>query len=92
LSYSLALAIILVRMHPEREFSNDKVRRRFKFYYGEASKRDLSEGQIPYLRNKWASLSEYIGGVISSRSFYTITTSSTTGGAFSGLIVSRVFW
>jgi len=24
LPYSLALAIILVRMHPEREFSNDK--------------------------------------------------------------------
>ena len=59
LPYSLALVIILLRMYSEREFSNDEVRRKFKFYYGEASKRNLAEGQIPCLWNKWASLSEY---------------------------------
>jgi hypothetical protein len=47
-------------MHPEREFSDDDIKRRFKVYYGEASRRNLSEGQIPFLRNKWASLSEYV--------------------------------
>ena len=47
-------------MHPEREFSDDDIKRRFKVYYGEDSRRNLSEGQIPFLRNKWVSLSEYI--------------------------------
>jgi hypothetical protein len=63
LPYFLALAIIFVRMYFESEFSNDKVRRRFKFYYGKVGKRNLAERQIPYLRNKWASFSEYAGDI-----------------------------
>ncbi|MCD6197344.1 MAG: hypothetical protein J7K15_02055 [Deltaproteobacteria bacterium] len=42
---------LLARMNPEREFSDDDIKRRFKIYYGEDSRRNLSEGQIPFLRN-----------------------------------------
>ena len=51
---------LLVRMQPEAEFSDDKVRIRFQRYYGAASERQLLDGQLPSLRAKWASLSEYV--------------------------------
>ncbi len=51
---------LLVRMHPGTEYMDDEIKRRFKLYYGDDDKRELSQGQIPLFRLKWASLSEYV--------------------------------
>jgi hypothetical protein len=47
-------------MFPGEEYSDDEIKRRFKLLYGDQKERNLSEGQIPYLREKWANLSEYV--------------------------------
>ena len=52
---------LLVRMLPETEFSDAEVRTRFQRYYGADRERQLSDGQIPTLRAKWANLSDYKG-------------------------------
>jgi REP element-mobilizing transposase RayT len=49
---------LLVRMLPETEFSNKDIKQRFESYYGKDRK--FSKGHIPFLRQKWASLSEFI--------------------------------
>ena len=51
---------LLVRMQPGEEFDHEEIKRRFKLYYGDNSKRELQDGQIPLLREKWSSLSEYV--------------------------------
>jgi len=51
---------LLVRMHPGKVYDDDEIKRRFSQYYGEDSRMVLSDGQIPYFREKWESLSEYI--------------------------------
>ena len=51
---------ILVKMHPGGAFSDEEIRKRFKLYYGDDQRRELMEGQIPYFREKWSNLSEYI--------------------------------
>jgi len=51
---------LLVRMHPGKVYDDDEIKRRFSQYYGEDSKMVLSDGQIPYFREKWESLSEYV--------------------------------
>jgi REP element-mobilizing transposase RayT len=51
---------LLVRMHPEAAFSDDDIRTRFHRHYGADSTRQLTDGQIPTLRAKWANLSEYV--------------------------------
>ena len=51
---------LLVRMSPGTEFTDDEIKRRFKLYYGDDNKREISQGQIPLFRLKWASLSEYV--------------------------------
>lgn len=51
---------LLVRMHPGEEYSDEEVKRRFKLYYGDEKKREVQEGPIPFLREKWSSLSEYV--------------------------------
>lgn len=51
---------LLVRMHPGEGVADEEVRRRFGLYYGADSGRVLTEGQLPQLRAKWASLSEYV--------------------------------
>ena len=51
---------LLVRMHPGDENSDEEIKRRFKIMYGDESERKLADGQIPSLRLKWASLSEYV--------------------------------
>ena len=43
---------LLVRMHPEAEFSDADIRARFQRYYGADSIRQLLDGQIPTLRAK----------------------------------------
>jgi len=51
---------LLVKMHPGEEYSDEEIKRRFKIMYGDKSERKLADGQIPSLRLKWASLSEYV--------------------------------
>ena len=48
---------LLVRMHPEDEYSDDEIKRRYKLYFGDDNKRVLGAGQIPYFREKWEDLS-----------------------------------
>ncbi len=49
---------LLVKMIPHDRFSDEDIQNRFEAHYGES--RDFIAGQIPYLRQKLASLSEFI--------------------------------
>jgi putative transposase len=49
---------LLVRMHPGEDQTDEEIKRRFSLYYGKEV--EIREGQIPHLREKWASLSEYV--------------------------------
>jgi len=51
---------LLVRMHTGEGVTDDEIRVRFRRYHGPESQRQLAEGQIPLLREKWASLSELV--------------------------------
>ena len=51
---------LLVRMHPGEEYRNEEIKRRFRLYYGKDRSRALGKGQIPYLREKWGNLSEFV--------------------------------
>ncbi|SPD73268.1 conserved hypothetical protein [uncultured Desulfobacterium sp.] len=51
---------LLVRMHPGEEYPDDEIKRRFKLMYGDESDKKPANGQIPLLRTKWASISEYV--------------------------------
>jgi len=45
-------------MIPENRFTDEDIKKRFEKYYGDS--RDFAEGQIPYLREKLSSLSEFM--------------------------------
>ncbi len=47
-------------METGRDKSHEEIRKRFKLYYGENEKRELSQDLIPALREKWGSLSEFV--------------------------------
>ena len=49
---------LLVRMMPGTDFTDREIETRFKRYYGDL--RDFSPDQIPFYREKWESLSEFI--------------------------------
>jgi len=49
---------ILVKMFPEYKFTDEEIQKRFEAFYGDS--RSFSEGQIPYLREKLSSLSEFV--------------------------------
>jgi putative transposase len=49
---------LLVRMHPGENQSDEEIKRRFSLYYGKEA--EIRDDQIPHLREKWASLSEYV--------------------------------
>ncbi len=51
---------LLVRMSPGDALPDDEIRRRFLLYYGPDTDRILADGQIPFYRQKWASLSEFV--------------------------------
>ena len=61
---------LAVRMHPDEAFSDEEVRKRFEIYYGPNGERELTEGQIPAFRKRWASLSEYVREIKQSFSRY----------------------
>ncbi|MGD9210731.1 MAG: hypothetical protein PVI90_08140 [Desulfobacteraceae bacterium] len=48
----------LIKMLPESDFSDEEIKQRFGTFFGE--KRLLSDGQIPFFREKYANLSEFI--------------------------------
>jgi hypothetical protein len=50
---------LLARMHPGEEYDDEEIKRRFRLYYDDEI-RELSKGQVPYFREKWSSLSEYV--------------------------------
>jgi len=49
---------VLARMHLEEDYSDAEIKKRYKRYYGKG--KELGHGQIPTLRRKWGSLSEYV--------------------------------
>ena len=49
---------LLVKMIPEDRFTDEDIQKRFETYY--ADSRDFTEGQLPYLREKLSSLSEFM--------------------------------
>jgi REP element-mobilizing transposase RayT len=49
---------LLVKMIPEDRFTDQEIKKRFESHYGES--REFTEGQIPYLRDKLSSLSEFV--------------------------------
>ena len=49
---------LLVKMIPGDRFTDEEIRKRFEAYFGD--ERDFTEGQIPYLRQKLSSLSEFM--------------------------------
>ncbi|MBW1940599.1 MAG: hypothetical protein JRI28_04370 [Deltaproteobacteria bacterium] len=49
---------LLTRMFPGNDFSDQDIKQRYINFYGKD--RDFSEEQIPYFREKWSSLSEFI--------------------------------
>jgi len=52
---------IVLRMHPGEEYSDDEIRDRYACYYiKDKTKIAPFPGQIPLLREKWQSLSEFM--------------------------------
>ncbi len=49
---------LLVKMIPEDRFTDQEIKKRFEAHYGQS--RQFTEGQIPYLRDKLSSLSEFV--------------------------------
>ncbi|MFC1591741.1 transposase, partial [Thermodesulfobacteriota bacterium] len=49
---------LLVRMQPQEQFSDEQIRLRHECFFGE--KKRFSAGQLPYYRQKYSSLSEFI--------------------------------
>jgi len=49
---------LLVKMIPENRFADEQIQKRFETYYGDS--RIFIEGQMPYLREKLSSLSEFM--------------------------------
>jgi REP element-mobilizing transposase RayT len=49
---------LAVRMLPESQISDKEIKERFARFYGK--NRQLTDGQIPFYRHKWCSLSEFI--------------------------------
>ena len=49
---------LLVRMFPESTMTDAEIKHRCKRYYGK--KRQFTVGQIPMMRQKWSSISEFV--------------------------------
>lgn len=50
---------LLVRMNDHENYSDEEIKSRLELYYKE-EKRVITDGQIPYLREKLSNLSEYV--------------------------------
>ena len=49
---------LLARMLPDANFTDKEIKERYEICYGKD--RDFAEGQIPFFRAKWSSLSEFV--------------------------------
>ena len=49
---------LLEKMFPENRFTDEDIQKRFEAFYGDS--RVFAKGQIPYLREKLSSLSEFM--------------------------------
>ncbi len=49
---------LLIQMLPESEYSDEDIRNRYESFFGDAQ--EFSDDHIPYFRQKWSSLSEFI--------------------------------
>ncbi len=49
---------LLARMIPDADFTDKAIKKRYEICYGKD--RDFAEGQIPFFRTKWSSLSEFV--------------------------------
>ena len=49
---------LLVKIMPDNRFTDKDIQKRFEDFYGKS--RDFAKGQIPYLREKLSSLSEFM--------------------------------
>ena len=49
---------LLEKMIPDNRFTDEEIQIRFENHYGDS--RDFTEGQLPYLREKLSSLSEFM--------------------------------
>jgi len=49
---------LLTRMLPEADFTDKEIKKKYEICYGKD--RDFAEGQIPFFRAKWSSLSEFV--------------------------------
>jgi hypothetical protein len=49
---------LLVKVFPDNQFTDEDIQKRFEMFYGDS--RAFSKGQIPYLREKLSSLSEFV--------------------------------
>ena len=52
---------LLITMRPEDEVSNEEIKDSFQRRFGD--KYALMTGKIPFYRQKWTSLSEYVKGI-----------------------------
>jgi REP element-mobilizing transposase RayT len=59
---------LLVKMIPEYDYSDDQIKRRYARYWENG--KELGDDQIPMLRRKWSSLSEYMKEVKQTFSRY----------------------
>ena len=60
---------MLVKIIPDSRFSDEEIQKRFETHYGDS--REFTHGQIPYLREKLSSLSEFIREIkVSFARFY----------------------
>jgi REP element-mobilizing transposase RayT len=53
-------AHLVVRMHTGEDLDDDEIRRRYRLARGRESIPELFGGQIPFFREKWGSLSEFV--------------------------------
>ncbi|MBI5015358.1 MAG: hypothetical protein HZB55_07680 [Deltaproteobacteria bacterium] len=72
-------AHVVVRMHTGEGVDDDEMRRRFLLSRSRDAVPDLLDGQIPLLREKWASLSEFVKDVKQSFSRWYNRTHGRTG-------------
>ena len=49
---------LLTRMLPDADFTDKEIKKRYELCYGKDS--DFAEGQNPFFRTKWSSLSELV--------------------------------
>ena len=64
---------LVVRMKSDEGISDEEIRERFDYYYNKETQKEeriFVEGKIPFFRNKWGNLSEYVKDIKQNFSRY----------------------